>query len=89
MITIRRIDHVGLGVAHLEDATRRWALQFGLTVRERSSTRTRLSCDDEPCAVELLADAAPGFHHVAYELAASCSLEQAGAAPLGVRRPGA
>jgi catechol-2,3-dioxygenase len=79
MITIRRIDHVGLGVADLEDATRRWALQFGLTVRERSSTRTRLSCDDEPCAVELLADAAPGFHHVAYELAAGCSLEQAGA----------
>jgi catechol-2,3-dioxygenase len=77
MIMVRRIDHVGLGVADLEDATERWALQFGLTVRERSADRARLSCDDEPCAVELLANAAPGFHHVAYELAATCSLEEA------------
>ena len=77
MITIRRIDHVGLGVADLEDATQRWALQFGLTVRERGAERARLCCDDEPCAVELLAGAPPGFHHVAYELAADCPLEQA------------
>jgi catechol 2,3-dioxygenase-like lactoylglutathione lyase family enzyme len=77
VITIRRIDHVGLGVADLEDATQRWALQFGLTVRERSAQRAWLCCDDEPCAVELLADAPPGFHHVAYELAADCPVEQA------------
>src|SRR5687768_4990882 len=32
-IDIRRIDHVCLRVADLEEATRRWAIQFGLSVR--------------------------------------------------------
>ncbi|HJS93114.1 MAG TPA: VOC family protein [Solirubrobacteraceae bacterium] len=64
-------------MADLKEATERWALQFGLTVRDLSAERARLACDDEPCAVELLADAPIGFHHVAYELAQSCSTEQA------------
>ena len=51
----------------------------GCTSRERARRATRaLACDDEPCALELLRRrAAPGFDHVAYELAPSCSLEQA------------
>ena len=32
MISLRRIDHVSLFVTDLEDATKRWSLQFGLTV---------------------------------------------------------
>ena len=33
MIAIRRIDHVALRVADLDEAARRWAIQFGLTER--------------------------------------------------------
>jgi catechol 2,3-dioxygenase-like lactoylglutathione lyase family enzyme len=36
-----------------------------------------LSCDDEPCALELISGAPAGLDHVAYELARGCSLEQA------------
>ncbi len=35
MIELRRIDHVGLRVADLDEAARRWAIQFGLTEVER------------------------------------------------------
>jgi catechol 2,3-dioxygenase-like lactoylglutathione lyase family enzyme len=45
------------------EATERWRLQFGLTVREPGV----LACDDEPCSLELIAGE-PGFDHVAYEL---------------------
>lgn len=80
MIALRRIDHVGLRVADLDEAATRWALQFGLTERARSAERVALSCDDEPCALELVAagpGGRPGFDHVAFELARGCSLEQA------------
>jgi catechol 2,3-dioxygenase-like lactoylglutathione lyase family enzyme len=63
---IRRLDHVCLRVADVAEATERWRLQFGLTVRAPGV----LACDDEPCAVELIAGE-PGFDHVAYELAGS------------------
>lgn len=85
MIELHRIDHVCLRVADLDEAARRWAVQFGLTERARSDGRVALSCDDEPCALELVtagADghrAAPGLEHVGYELARSCSLEDAAA----------
>ena len=60
---IRRLDHVGLRVADVAEATERWRLQFGLTVREPGV----LACDDEPRALELV-EGEPGFDHVAYEL---------------------
>jgi len=63
---IRSLDHVCLRVADVEEATERWRLQFGLTVRAAGV----LACDDEPCALELIAGE-PGFDHVAYELAGS------------------
>jgi catechol-2,3-dioxygenase len=77
MIQLRRIDHVALRVADLDEAVERWTTQFGLAVASRAPTRAELSCDDEPCAVELIAGPAPGFDHVAYELAPECSLAHA------------
>ncbi len=77
MIALRRLDHVALRVADLDEAARRWALQFGLTERSRGQGRAELSCDDEPCALELIEDAAPGCDHVAFELARDCSLDAA------------
>ena len=80
MIALRRLDHVCLQVADLDEAARRWSLQFGLAERERDSTpptRVALACDDEPLALELVAGAEAGFDHVAYELARDCGVEQA------------
>jgi len=77
VIALRRLHHVALGVADLEEAARRWALQFGLTVRTVEADRVALACDDEPLALELIAGAQPGFHHVAYELARDCSTADA------------
>jgi len=77
MIALRRLDHVCLRVADLDEAARRWSLQFGLTERSRGAGRVRLSCDDEPVALELVAGAPPGFDHVAYELVRSCSVADA------------
>lgn len=78
MISLRRIDHVSLRVTDVEDAARRWCLQFGLVERERDERRARLACDDEPYALELLAaEGSPGVEHVAYELRRSCTLDDA------------
>jgi len=78
VIALRRLHHVALGVADLEEAAGRWAAQFGLTVRSRSEDRVALSCDDEPCSLELLCDGSPaGLHHVGWELAHDCSLDDA------------
>ncbi len=77
MIQLHRIDHVCLRVADLDEAVARWTAQFGLVVRERNTERVALACDDEPCALELIAGTPAGLDHVAYELAADCSLEQA------------
>ena len=74
MIELRRLDHVCLRVADLDEAARRWSLQFGLTERSRGDDRVALSCDDEPVALELVAGAPAGFDHVAYELSRSCSV---------------
>ncbi len=77
MISLRRIDHVSLRVTDVGDAASRWCAQFGLLERSREDRRARLACDDEPCALELLASDAPGVEHVAYELRRSCSLDDA------------
>ncbi|MGH2862551.1 MAG: VOC family protein [Solirubrobacteraceae bacterium] len=77
MIALRRIDHVALRVADLDDATDRWCTQFGLHISDDLGDRVLLACDDEPCALELVAGSSAGFDHVAYELARDCSLEQA------------
>ena len=77
MISLRRIDHVSLMVRDVDDAAQRWSLQFGLVERERARDRVRLACDDEPFSLELVAAAAPGLSHVAYELRRSCSLDDA------------
>lgn len=75
MIALAGLDHVALRVADVPEAAGRWAAQFGLTLREQDAARAALACDDEPLALELLADPEgdPGLHHVAYRLARSCS----------------
>ncbi len=77
MIELHRIDSVGLRVTDLAQATERWSAQFGLRVAERGDTAARLACDDEPYSLELTAGAPAGLAHVAYELAAGCTLKQA------------
>jgi catechol 2,3-dioxygenase-like lactoylglutathione lyase family enzyme len=75
---LRRIDHVSLRVADVDEAAARWSAQFGLVVRERDGGRARLACDDEPYSLELVASPdGPGVEHVAYELRRSCSLDDA------------
>jgi catechol-2,3-dioxygenase len=76
---LRRLHHVALGVADLDYAASRWALQFGLTERERDGARVALACDDETLALELRADREPGFAHVAFELDRACSPADAAA----------
>ena len=75
MIDLRRIDHVCLGVADLDEAAARWSAQFGLTVRGLGL----LACDDEPCSLELIPGKPGGFDHVAYELSRDCTLDDADA----------
>jgi catechol 2,3-dioxygenase-like lactoylglutathione lyase family enzyme len=77
VISLRRIDHVSLRVTDVEEAARRWCLQFGLVERSRDEKRARLACDDEPYALELISAEAPGLEHVAYELRRTCSLDDA------------
>ncbi|HEX5191399.1 MAG TPA: VOC family protein [Solirubrobacteraceae bacterium] len=85
MIELHRIDHVGLRVTDVAEASARWSAQFGLIDRSVSSERAVLACDDEPCALELVragADGrpgAPGCDHVAFELAPGCSPDDAAA----------
>ena len=77
MIRPGKLHHVALCVADLDEAARRWALQFGLTQRHRAADRVALSCGDEQLALELIAGDEPGFDHVAYELARDCSVDDA------------
>jgi catechol 2,3-dioxygenase-like lactoylglutathione lyase family enzyme len=77
MISLRRIHHVCLRVEDLASAAGRWAIQFGLTIREHRAARAYLSCDYEPYSLELVQAPAPGADHTAYELARGCSLHQA------------
>ncbi len=77
MIVLRRLDHVALRTPDVRGASARWAQQFGLAVRAQDGERALLACDDEPYALELLAGAAAGLDHVAWELDVGCSLEMA------------
>jgi catechol 2,3-dioxygenase-like lactoylglutathione lyase family enzyme len=79
MLELRRIDHVCLRVADLDEASRRWSIQFGLTERERRGNRSFLRCGYEQYSLELVEDGDPGFDHHAFELARSCSLGDAAA----------
>jgi catechol 2,3-dioxygenase-like lactoylglutathione lyase family enzyme len=72
-----RIHHVCLRVSDLEEATRRWALQFGLTLRATRDGRAYLSCAYEPYSLELVAGAKPGADHTGFELARGVSLDDA------------
>jgi catechol 2,3-dioxygenase-like lactoylglutathione lyase family enzyme len=80
VIGLRKIDHVCLRVADVPEAARRYALQFGLTVREESPSRATLACDYEPYSLELIAagEGDPlGFAHCAWQLRRSVTLEDA------------
>jgi catechol-2,3-dioxygenase len=77
MIRLRRIDHVCLRVADLDEAGARWAVQFGFEPAEHRSDTMRLRCAYEPYSLELLATGDPGHDHTGFELAADCGLEQA------------
>jgi catechol-2,3-dioxygenase len=77
VLSLRRIDHVCLRVADVEEAAARWAVQFGLLDRGRGDGRAYLACDDEPYSLELVAGAEAGHDHTAFELARGCSLEDA------------
>src|SRR5919108_470970 len=56
MLALRRIDHVCLRVADLEEAVPRWCIQFGLTETTREDGRAYLRCGYEPYSLELVAD---------------------------------
>lgn len=78
---IAALDHVGLRVGDLDEASARWCAQFGLHEVGRADGRARLACDDEPCAIELIdaSGQAPGHDHTAWRLRAGVSLEDAAA----------
>ena len=77
MIALRRLDHASLRVTDVADASARWCTQFGLVERERDARHARLACDDEPFCLELVAAAAPGIEHVAFELRRGCTIDDA------------
>ena len=74
---LARIDHVGLRVADLDEATKRWCVQFGLVERDREGGRAFLACNDEPYSLELIEGGRPGHDHTAFELAAATALDDA------------
>jgi len=79
MISLRRIDHVCLRTADVEEAARRWAIQFGLTERPREGGRARLACHYEPYSLELVGSDRPGADHTGYELARGIAVGDAAA----------
>jgi catechol 2,3-dioxygenase-like lactoylglutathione lyase family enzyme len=76
MIELRRIDHVCLRVADLDEAARRWSIQFGLTETGREDGRAHLRCAYEPYSLELV-QGDPGFDHCGWELRRHVSLDDA------------
>jgi catechol 2,3-dioxygenase-like lactoylglutathione lyase family enzyme len=77
VIRLHLIDHVCLRVSDLDEATTRWALQFGLVERERTDGRALLACNDEPYCLELVEGAERGHDHTGFELHRECSLDDA------------
>jgi catechol 2,3-dioxygenase-like lactoylglutathione lyase family enzyme len=77
MISLRRIHHVCLRVEDLGEATRRWAIQFGLTVRDHGPDRAYLACDYEPYSLELVQSRSAGPDHTGYELSRDVTIDDA------------
>jgi len=75
---LRRIHHVCLRARDVEEASARWAVQFGLTPRGRADGRVTLACGYEPYSLELVAGE-PGADHTAFELARGVGLDDAAA----------
>src|SRR4029079_10361203 len=75
MIEIRRIDHVALRVANLDEAEHRGAIQFGLTEVERVGHHAFLRCAYEPYSVQLVGAGAPGHDHTGWEPLRSCTID--------------
>ena len=73
------IHHVALRVFDLDEATERWARQFGLTVRERRDDRAYLRCAFEDYSLELIASGErPGFDHAGWQLVRGVTAEDLG-----------
>jgi len=70
---------VCLRVADLDDAVRRWSIEFGLSERERVGDRAYLACAYEPYSLELAQSDVPGADHAGFELAREVSLDDAAA----------
>ena len=83
MLKLLKIDHVCLNVADVREAAVRYALQFGLQVREEGADRATLACDYEPYSLELVRGEPLGEAHTAWQLRRSCSLDEARGAPGG------
>ena len=86
MIALRRIDHVCLRVADLDEAARRWCIQFGFSERRelRTADRAYLACGYEPYSLELWTSRGePGHEHSAFELRDGCTPDDA--APISTR----
>jgi catechol 2,3-dioxygenase-like lactoylglutathione lyase family enzyme len=79
VLALRRIDHVCLRVADLDEAVARWCVQFGFTESGRDGARAFLRCGYEPYSLELVEGGVPGFDHHAWELARGLSLDEAAA----------
>ena len=82
MIALRRIDHVCLRVADLDEAARRWCIQFGFSERgdRRTADRAYLACGYEPFSLELWSSRGePGHEHSAFELREGCTPADAAA----------
>ena len=82
MIALRRIDHVCLRVADLDEAARRWCIQFGFSERGelRTADRAYLACGYEPYSLELWTSRGePGHEHSAFELREGCTPDDAAA----------
>jgi len=74
---LRRIHHVCLRVADLDEAIRRWSVEFGLTERERRASRAYLACSYEPYSLELVEGDEAGADHTGFELARGMTLDDA------------
>src|SRR6266550_9373312 len=79
LLALRRIDHVCLRVADLDEAVPLCCIQSGFTESRRENGRAFLRCGYEPYSLELVEGDVPGFDHHAWELARGRSIEDAAA----------
>ena len=64
-IRLHDLHHACLRVLDIDEATQRWALQFGLTVVAREPGRALLRADAEDYCLELVEDRAADHDHTA------------------------